>query len=64
MPSISALAVDGADIGTQQDLDLNIDQLDAGRFPFDVYKTSPDNTGHTEITRDLCAWLVDQLPAK
>ncbi|MCX5529669.1 alpha/beta hydrolase [Streptomyces sp. NBC_00006] len=64
VPSISALAVDGADIGQQQDLDLNIGQLDAGRFPFDVCKTSPDNTGHTEITRDLCAWLVDQLPVK
>ncbi|MDJ0347311.1 hypothetical protein QMK19_37265 [Streptomyces sp. H10-C2] len=64
VPTISALAVTDVDLGSQQDLQLNVDQLDASRFALDACKTSSDNTGHTEITSELCQWLVDQLPAK
>lgn len=62
VPTISALAVDNIDLGSQQDLQLNVDELDPDRFALDAYKTSSDNTGHTEITSELCTWLVDQLP--
>jgi len=64
VPTISALAVYDIDLGNQQDLQLNVNALDPDRIALDAYKTSSDNTGHTEITSELCAWLVDQLPGK
>ena len=61
VPAISALAVHDADIGKQDDLFMNIDSLDEGRFEFDVYRASSSNTGHTEITRELCEFIIEHL---
>ena len=63
IPSISALAVDGTDIGVQADLDLPVNNL-SDRVELDAFKASSTNTGHTQITRELCEWIMDQLPQK
>jgi hypothetical protein len=64
VPTISAVAVDGVDLGSQHDLLLNVDQIDPDRIQLDDFKTSSDNTGHTEITRELCEWIIERLPNK
>jgi hypothetical protein len=64
VPAISAAAVIGACLDSEQDLAMPVDQLDPERFPVDEVKTSTDNTAHTEITSELGEWLVAALPAK
>jgi hypothetical protein len=63
VPTISAVAVDGIDLGSQNDLLLNVDQLGPDRIHLDEFKTSSDNTGHTEITSELGEWIIERLPA-
>ncbi|WP_034091446.1 esterase/lipase family protein [Streptacidiphilus albus] len=63
IPTVSALAVDGADIGVQADLDLPANNL-SDRIELDAFRASSANTGHTEITRELCEWILEQLPRK
>jgi len=64
VPTISALAVTDTNIGSGQDLKLNVDSLPEERFPFDHYQTSPDNTGHTAITRELGEYLLQRITDK
>jgi len=63
VPTVSAVAVNGIDLGSHQDLLLNVDQIEPDRIQLDEFKTSSDNTGHTEITHELCEWLIERLPA-
>ncbi|MGY0231687.1 esterase/lipase family protein [Longispora urticae] len=64
IPTISALAVTGTDIGDPADLALNVDALDDDRFELDLRRTSSANTGHTAITRELCEFILEQLPKR
>jgi pimeloyl-ACP methyl ester carboxylesterase len=64
VPTISALGVADTDIGSGRDLKLDIGSLPEARFPFDHYQASPNNTGHTEITRELCEYLLQQIADK
>jgi hypothetical protein len=64
VPTISAIGVVDADLAEPRDLVLNVDRLDPDRIALDEFKTSSDNTGHTEITRELCEWILERLPSK
>ncbi|WP_202919491.1 esterase/lipase family protein [Saccharothrix deserti] len=60
VPSVSAVAI--RDIDNQDDLYAKIDQLNPNESELDDFRCSSTTTAHTEITAELCDWIVDQLP--
>jgi hypothetical protein len=60
VPSVSAVAV--RDIGTQDDLYVKIDGLDTDESELDEFLCSSTTTSHTEITAELCDWIMERLP--
>ncbi|MER7399941.1 hypothetical protein ABT381_31020 [Streptomyces sp. NPDC000151] len=60
VPSVSAVAV--RDIDAQKDLYADISSMGPDESELDEYFCSPTTTGHTEITEELCTWLLERLP--
>ncbi|GAA3494618.1 hypothetical protein GCM10019016_017180 [Streptomyces prasinosporus] len=60
VPSVSAVAL--RDIGRQDDLYANIDELDPSESELDDFRCSSTTTAHTAVTEELCTWLIDRLP--
>ncbi|MFE7660419.1 hypothetical protein [Streptomyces celluloflavus] len=61
VPSVSAVAI--RDLGRHDDLYADIGGLPPEQSELDEFHCSATNTGHTAITRDLCTWIMDRLPA-
>ncbi|MEZ0092725.1 esterase/lipase family protein [Streptacidiphilus sp. EB129] len=60
VPTVSAVAI--RDIDRQDDLYAKVDALDPTESDVDDFYCSPSTTGHTEITPELCDWIIEQLP--
>ncbi|MFJ1801495.1 esterase/lipase family protein [Streptomyces sp. NPDC088180] len=60
VPTVSAVAV--RDIGKQDDLYVNVDELAPDESEFDDFLCSSTTTAHTGITEELCTWIMDRLP--
>ncbi|MFI5652471.1 esterase/lipase family protein [Streptomyces anulatus] len=60
VPTVSAVAV--RDIGKQDDLYANVDDLDPQESELDDFLCSSTTTPHTGITEELCTWIMDRLP--
>ncbi|MER6917127.1 hypothetical protein ABT354_36265 [Streptomyces sp. NPDC000594] len=60
VPSVSAVAI--RDVEKQDDLYVNIDGLAREESELDDFRCSSTTTGHTAITEELGAWLLERLP--
>ncbi|MFJ4922316.1 lipase family alpha/beta hydrolase [Streptomyces sp. NPDC088725] len=60
VPSVSAVAI--RDIGNQDDLYTKIDVLSPDESELDEFLCSSTTTGHTQITAELCDWIMERLP--
>ncbi|MER8268208.1 MULTISPECIES: esterase/lipase family protein [Streptomyces] len=60
VPTVSAVAV--RDIGKQDDLYVNVDELAPEESELDDFLCSSTTTAHTAITEELCTWIMDRLP--
>ncbi|MEV5260609.1 hypothetical protein AB0L02_21460 [Streptomyces anulatus] len=60
VPTVSAVAV--RDIGKQDDLYVNVDELSPEESELDDFLCSSTTTAHTGITEELCTWIMDRLP--
>ncbi|MFE6666760.1 hypothetical protein ACFVFH_24750 [Streptomyces sp. NPDC057697] len=60
VPSVSA--VDVADLDTDDELYTDISRLPPGASGLDEFRLASRNEGHTLVTEELCAWLLDRLP--
>ncbi|NEB57772.1 alpha/beta hydrolase [Streptomyces griseus] len=60
VPTVSAVAV--RDIGKQDDLYVNVDELAREESELDDFLCSSTTTAHTAITEELCTWIMDRLP--
>ncbi|MFF5637344.1 esterase/lipase family protein [Streptomyces sp. NPDC012825] len=60
VPTVSAVATRGLD--THDDLYADIESLDPDHFQVDDFLCASQNERHTEITEELCTWLLDRLP--
>jgi len=60
VPSVSAVAI--RDIDDQNDLYAKIDLLNPQESELDEFRCSSRTSAHTEITEELCAWILEQLP--
>ncbi|MFI9625045.1 esterase/lipase family protein [Streptomyces sp. NPDC052042] len=60
VPSVSA--VDIRDLDTDEDLYTDISALPPEDSGLDDFKLASRNEGHTLVTEELCAWLLDRLP--
>ncbi|MEV0972488.1 hypothetical protein [Microtetraspora glauca] len=60
VPAVSAVAI--RDIATHDDLYANIGSLSPDDSELDDFKLASKNEGHTTITKELCSWILDQLP--
>lgn len=59
VPSVSAVAV--RDVDTTEKLNTDIGALDRGESELDDFLCATHNEGHTEITAELCDWLLDHF---
>lgn len=60
VPSVSAVAI--RHIGNQDDLYVKINGLDPQESELDEFLCSSTTTAHTEITAELCDWIIERLP--
>ncbi|MFI6335883.1 esterase/lipase family protein [Streptomyces sp. NPDC050535] len=60
VPSVSAVAI--RDIDRQDDLYVNIDKCEPAESELDDYLCSSTTTAHTQITAELCEWILRKLP--
>lgn len=60
VPSVSAVAV--RDLGRQEDLYVNIDQLEPEESELNEFLLSPDNDPHALMTESIGRWVLDRLP--
>ncbi|GGK34256.1 hypothetical protein GCM10010124_28590 [Pilimelia terevasa] len=60
VPSVSAVAI--RDLDRQEDLYADINRLPQEESEVDEYLCASTNTAHTEITRELCDWIMERLP--
>ncbi|MET7300759.1 hypothetical protein [Embleya sp. NPDC005575] len=60
VPAVSAIAARGLD--THDDLYTNIDALDPEQAEVDEFVCASHNERHTQVTQELCTWLLDRLP--
>lgn len=60
VPSVSAVAV--RDIDSQENLYVKIDGLSPNESDLDEYRCSSTTTAHTQITAELCEWILERLP--
>ncbi|MCE3029805.1 triacylglycerol lipase [Streptomyces sp. CMSTAAHL-2] len=59
VPTISAVSV--RDIGRQDDLYVNVDELPPEESDLDDFLCSSTTTTHTAVTEELGVWLLDRL---
>lgn len=60
VPSVSAVAI--RDIDSHDNLYAKIDGLDPDESDLDEYRCSSTTTAHTQITAELCEWIMERLP--
>jgi pimeloyl-ACP methyl ester carboxylesterase len=60
VPSVSAVSI--RDVGTDDDLYLNIDEEPASASDLDEFKLCRTNTPHTKMTTELGEWILERLP--
>ncbi|MGW0865080.1 MULTISPECIES: triacylglycerol lipase [Streptomyces] len=60
VPSVSAVAI--RDLGRQEDLYVNIDELPPEESELDDFLLSQDNDPHALMTEDIGRWVLDRLP--
>ncbi|WP_130798538.1 lipase family alpha/beta hydrolase [Streptomyces otsuchiensis] len=61
VPTVSALAV--RELDRTDDLYAPVSDLPPEEFEVDEYQVSSSDTPHTAITRELCEFLLERLPA-
>ncbi|MFF8918487.1 esterase/lipase family protein [Streptomyces sp. NPDC015032] len=60
VPAVSA--VDIRDLDTDEELYANISALPREESGLDEFLLASHNEGHSLVTQELCAWLLDRLP--
>jgi hypothetical protein len=60
VPAVSAVAI--RDLDDQDDVYANIGSLRPSQSELDEFLCASDNEAHTQITEELCTWILGRLP--